>query len=166
VSGQLHTLAILPPGKEFLVQSDKRLGGLQSQSGCSGRGTAGNQTLVIQPIALSLYCHNIVHASQIYWNFVYYTVAKNNFSVWNISKTQSMELLDSDITVITSTFISVHLYLQTHFHYLHSHTLCYFYCLKIFKLSSFTTSTATDHSSKQYHLPSPPKCLTLSTHGT
>jgi len=33
VSGQLHAMAALPPGKEFWYPLDRRLGGPQSQSG-------------------------------------------------------------------------------------------------------------------------------------
>jgi hypothetical protein len=36
VSGQLHTPAALPPGKEPLVPLDRRLGGPQSRSGLCG----------------------------------------------------------------------------------------------------------------------------------
>jgi hypothetical protein len=36
VSGQLHALATLPPGKEPLVPLDRSLGGPQSRSGRSG----------------------------------------------------------------------------------------------------------------------------------
>jgi len=36
VSGQLHAPAALPPEKEPLLPLDRRLGGLQSCSGCGG----------------------------------------------------------------------------------------------------------------------------------
>jgi len=36
VSGQLHTLAALTTGKSHQYPTDRRLGGPQSKSGCSG----------------------------------------------------------------------------------------------------------------------------------
>jgi hypothetical protein len=60
VSGQLHTLASLPPGKKPpWYQLDMRLGGPQSWSGCSGeekysQPLLGLKTPIIQPIAMPM----------------------------------------------------------------------------------------------------------------
>jgi hypothetical protein len=55
VSGQFHTPAALPPEKEPLVPIDRRLGGPQSQSGCSNEEKnawtlPGIKPMIIQPI--------------------------------------------------------------------------------------------------------------------
>jgi len=57
--GQLHALAALLLRRGPWYPPDRRLGRSQSQSGCSGKqkkipAPGKNQTLVIQPIALSL----------------------------------------------------------------------------------------------------------------
>jgi hypothetical protein len=56
VSGQLHALAYLPPGKEPLVTLDRRLGGPQSRSGRCGiekylLPLPRNRTQDVQPVA-------------------------------------------------------------------------------------------------------------------
>jgi hypothetical protein len=55
VSGQLHAPATLLPGKKPLVPAVRRLGGPQSQSGCSGeeknaQTLPGLKPLIIQPV--------------------------------------------------------------------------------------------------------------------
>jgi hypothetical protein len=54
VSGQLHAPATLPPEKSPWLPLDRRLGGPQSQSGCSGEEKnsqclLGLKPLIIQP---------------------------------------------------------------------------------------------------------------------
>jgi hypothetical protein len=55
VSGQLHALAALPPGKELPLPTDRRLGGLQSQCGHCREGEiltpARIRTMAVQPAA-------------------------------------------------------------------------------------------------------------------
>jgi hypothetical protein len=55
VSGQLHSPAALPPGKEHAIPIGQEAGGPQSQSGRGGEEKtiplAGNQTSVIQSLA-------------------------------------------------------------------------------------------------------------------
>jgi hypothetical protein len=55
VSGQLHAVAALPPGKETLVTIGWKLGGLQSRSGCGGeeknsQPLPGIELTIIQPV--------------------------------------------------------------------------------------------------------------------
>jgi hypothetical protein len=56
VSGQLHALAALPPGKEPWYPLDRRLGGSQSRSGRGGeeknsQPLPGIEPPIIQPLA-------------------------------------------------------------------------------------------------------------------
>jgi hypothetical protein len=55
VSGQLHAPAALPQRKSLSYPLDKRLGGPQSQSGCSEEKNSqplkGLEPLIIQPVA-------------------------------------------------------------------------------------------------------------------
>jgi len=57
-SGQLHALAVLPPGKEALVPIGRRLCGLQGRSGRGAeeknsqtRQESNPRTPIIQPVA-------------------------------------------------------------------------------------------------------------------
>jgi hypothetical protein len=70
VSGQLHTLATLPQGKDPRFPLDRTLGESQSWSGHCGQeknlDSARNQTPAIQPVAIltELSCVNILMSAQ------------------------------------------------------------------------------------------------------
>jgi hypothetical protein len=96
MSGQLHTPATLPPGKEPPVPLDKRLGGPQTRSGLRGEEKILTLPgLELQPLGRPARSYPIVHVSCIFNDAVSIETVQRMMIGWlmNVEQFEESELV-------------------------------------------------------------------------